>query len=122
MQWAGTTDCDADGRHDLNGLLRLALRCVAESGEVVIRRADAPRTVTGWRSRCSFRSWSRTTSMRPVRVPQRIARNATAGGGKIIQGIEFDAIGKRVAYWLYPDHPGSQSTARFKSHPHRVPG
>lgn len=30
-----------------------------------------------------------------------------ANGGRIIQGKEFDAIGRCVAYWLYPEHPGS---------------
>jgi lambda family phage portal protein len=28
-------------------------------------------------------------------------------GGPIIRGIEFDAIGRRVAYWLFENHPGS---------------
>ena len=27
-------------------------------------------------------------------------------GGFILQGIEFDALGRRRAYWLYPTHPG----------------
>lgn len=30
-----------------------------------------------------------------------------AGGGDIRQGIEYDAAGRRVAYWLFPAHPGS---------------
>jgi lambda family phage portal protein len=29
------------------------------------------------------------------------------GGRRIVQGVEFDAIGRRVAYWIYPEHPGS---------------
>lgn len=27
-------------------------------------------------------------------------------GGRIVQGIEFDAIGRRRAYWLFAQHPG----------------
>lgn len=27
-------------------------------------------------------------------------------GGKIVQGVEYDAKGRRVAYWLYRNHPG----------------
>jgi capsid protein len=27
-------------------------------------------------------------------------------GGFILQGVEFDALGRRRAYWLYPTHPG----------------
>ena len=34
-------------------------------------------------------------------------------GGRVIQGIEFNSIGRRVAYWLYPDHPGDLSFATF---------
>ena len=107
MQWANTTDCDADGRHDLNGLLRLALRCVAESGEVMIRKRMR-------RNGDGLAVPMQLQVMEPDYIDDNlydyrnaIARNATAGGGKIIQGIEFDAIGKRVAYWLYPDHPGA---------------
>ena len=29
--------------------------------------------------------------------------------GKILDGIEYDAAGRRVAYWLYPHHPGRAS-------------
>jgi lambda family phage portal protein len=28
-------------------------------------------------------------------------------GGITIQGVEFDAIGQRAGYWLYPNHPGA---------------
>ncbi|UVL43497.1 phage portal protein [Pseudomonas sp. B21-040] len=28
------------------------------------------------------------------------------GLNRIIQGIEFDALGRRVAYWLFDEHPG----------------
>ena len=38
-------------------------------------------------------------------------------GGKIVRGVEIDAIGRRVAYWLFRNHPGSSnltsSTVRF---------
>lgn len=30
-------------------------------------------------------------------------------GNKIIAGIEFDKLGKRVAYWMYPEHPGESA-------------
>jgi lambda family phage portal protein len=30
----------------------------------------------------------------------------TAGGGRIVQGVEFDNDDERVAYWLHRDHPG----------------
>src|SRR5690606_27084232 len=34
-------------------------------------------------------------------------RNETlADGGYILQGVEFDPLGRRRAYWLFPVHPG----------------
>ena len=90
MRWAGTTDCDADGRHDLNGLIRLALRCVVESGEVIIRQR--------------FR---RNDDGLAVPMQLQVMEPDHIDDGEHFQGVEFDAIGKRVAYWLYPDHPGS---------------
>ena len=36
----------------------------------------------------------------------------------MLQGIEFDALGRRRAYWLYPTHPGDGRGAMVS---HRVP-
>jgi hypothetical protein len=39
-----------------------------------------------------------------------------SAGGNIIQGVEFDAIGRRVAYWLFDQHPGGgREHARSRS-------
>ena len=37
-----------------------------------------------------------------------------ANGNETRAGVEFDRIGRRVAYWMYRDHPGERFT--FKSH------
>jgi capsid protein len=36
------------------------------------------------------------------------SRNGIVGpsGGPIIDGVEFDKQGRRVAYWLFTSHPG----------------
>ena len=93
-----TTACDADGRHNLYGLQLLAARCVVESGAVLAR----------YRPRFS---------RDPVPVPFQIqmlepdyldaGRNGLLGAGSYVSGIEFDAIGNRRYYWLYPSHPGA---------------
>ena len=41
-----------------------------------------------------------------------------ADGGFILQGIEFDRLGRRRAYWLFPTHPGDGRGALVS---HRVP-
>lgn len=49
------------------------------------------------------------------------SRNAkTKGGNEIINGIEFDSRGRRVAYWFFSEHPGkSVSVASVTSN--RIP-
>lgn len=97
--WAGTTACDADGRDDLYGLQKLVMRGVAESGEMLVRR------------RMRLLSDGLPIPMQlQVLEPDFIDTFKTMPlptGGYIIQGIEFDPIGNRVAYWLFPKHPGS---------------
>jgi lambda family phage portal protein len=96
--WAETTACDADGRHDLYGLQKLVLNCVVESGEVLVRRRMR-RLADGFPIPMQLQ----------VLEPDFIDTSRTGAlpnGGQIIQGVEFDALGKRVAYWLYPIAPG----------------
>lgn len=108
--WATSTACDYDGRLDFYGLQRLAMECIAESGECLIIKQPAA-TQDG------------------LDIPLRLHvvepdyldtnRNGIVGelGGPIIDGVEFDKFGRRVAYWLYTVHPGSQRlwTQRFQS-------
>jgi lambda family phage portal protein len=46
---------------------------------------------------------------------------ATGGGGRIIQGVEFDGIGRRVAYWLLPEHPGANLVGAGFGASQRIP-
>jgi lambda family phage portal protein len=100
--WAESTACDADGRHDLAGLQKLVVRTVVESGEVLVRRRmrmpedKLPIPMQIQVLEPDFLDTSKD-SLGPL----------NAGGARIVQGIEFDAIGRRVAYWLFPEHPGS---------------
>lgn len=99
-QWAGSTQCDADGRLDFYGLQALALRTVAESGEVLIRlrrRRNADQLAVPIQLQV----------LEPDFLD--VSRDATRlkNGGYIEQGIEFDRRGNRVAYYLFRDHPGS---------------
>lgn len=105
--WAGTTACDADGRHDFYGLQKLALRSIVESGEVLIRRRfrlpsdGLPLPIQLQLLEPDYIDTSRTGIILPNK-------------GRIIHGVEFNAIGQRVAYWLFPDHPGA-SLSMFAS-------
>lgn len=99
-EWAGTPACDSDGRHDFAGLQKLAMRTVVESGEVLIRRRirlpedGLPIPIQLQILEPDYIDTSRTG----LKLPN---------GGRIIHGVEFDALGRRVAYWLFPEHPGA---------------
>lgn len=98
--WAETTQCDSAGRLTMYGIQSLVMRTVVESGEILIRRR-----------------WRLPTDGLAVPLQLQLlepdfidtARNGILGdaGGPIIQGIEFDLIGRRAAYWLFDRHPGS---------------
>jgi len=42
-------------------------------------------------------------------------------GARIVQGVEYDPIGRISAYWLWPRHPGDRSVAYFTGQSVRVP-
>ena len=99
-KWAGTTACDADGRQDFAGLQHLVMRTVVEAGEVLVRRRlrlptdDLPIPMQIQVLEPDFLDTAKTN----VKLPN---------GGRIVSGVEFDAIGRRAAYWLFREHPGS---------------
>ena len=112
-EWFETTACDASGRLDGYGLQALALRTVVESGECLIRRR--PR---------------RPDDGLPVPLQLQILEpdyldhaktEALPSGGWISQGVEHDARGRRVAYWLFPEHPGDPITGTGAGQSARYP-
>ncbi len=87
------------------GIQELACRSMLESGEVLIRRR--------------YRRPSDQSTGKPLRVPMQIElleadhldtlkTQNVPGGGRIVQGVEFDPIGRRRGYWMHPTHPGEQ--------------
>ncbi len=102
-RWTESTEIDANGRCDLAGIEHTVMRTVVESGECLVRRR--------------FRRPSDGLAL-PLQLqvlePDYLDSGKhmpLANGGKIIRGIEFNAIGRRVAYWLFPEHPGSIITS-----------
>jgi len=111
LSWAESTDCDTAGMNNFYGLQSLAMQSTSEAGEVLIRRR-----------------WRRPEDGLPVPFQIELLEpdyldhdknESLPNGGRIVQGIEFNVIGKRVAYWLFSDHPGD-SMMRF-TNSRRVP-
>jgi lambda family phage portal protein len=96
--------CDAGGRHDLYGLQLQAARTIVESGAVVVRRR-----------------WRRAADKLPLPFQLQVlepdyidpskhgllSTKPGVNGGFIVNGVQFNPIGKREGYWLYSGHPGA---------------
>ncbi len=106
-RWANSTDCDADGRHNFAGLQKLVLSTVIESGEVLVRRRIR-------REEDGFAIPMQLQVLEPDYLDTSKDTTVLSASGVItrrtIQGIEFDALGRRTGYWLFPEHPGSTIT------------
>lgn len=97
-------ECDADGQLDLAGLSSLGVSTWKERGELLVRRR--------WR-----RADDGLTVPMQIQLlePDHLDHQKTMvgdNGNAIIAGVEFDGVGRRVAYWLYPEHPGEVVTLR----------
>ncbi|MDR3386917.1 MAG: phage portal protein [Rudaea sp.] len=94
--WVG--ESDADGLLDFYGQQTLAARAFFGDGEVLLRRRmrrpDAALAVP-------MQVQVLEADMLPVEKNE-----GTAGGGEIVNGVEFDADDQRIAYHLLRRHPG----------------
>lgn len=97
-----TNACDADGMHDIYGLQQLAFRALVESGECLIR----------FRPRRPEDGLPLPFQLQVIESDL-LADNATVSvqpGHTFSRGIEYDALGRRVRYHLYKQHPGTSNT------------
>jgi len=107
-QWAETTACDSDGMNDFAGLQKLVMRTVVESGEVLVRRRFR-------RPEDGLPIALQLQVLDPDYLDTLKTGEAVPGGGRIVHGVEFNAIGQRVAYWLFGEHPGGEMSTRTTS-------
>jgi len=107
--WAKTKACDYDGRNTLAGLQRIATRSMTEGGECFIRLRRVPR-------QSSIGPDGNEIEVPPIQLQllesdflaaNRFSSSFLTSGNRIIQGIEFTPDGKRDAYHLFKEHPGS---------------
>ncbi len=95
-KWATDTFCDFSGLMDMYSLQELVMRAVLESGDaIVLQRTnqDNPHNPIELQVlESDYLDDQKTESLE--------------NGHYVIQGVEFSNIGKRVAYWLFWEHPG----------------
>jgi lambda family phage portal protein len=89
---AWTDQCDFEGLRDFYGFQADLLRNVLIDGEALVLMSPTGRGAV------------------PLELkllgPEYLDRSRVIVG-KVADGIEYDSIGRRVAYWLYPQHPAS---------------
>ncbi len=99
--------CDADGLTDFYGLQALIARALVESGECLVqlreRRAEdgLPVPLQLQVLEADHLDTTRTGEL--------------ADGGFVLQGVEFDPLGRRRAYWLFPVYPGEAASVMRRS-------
>lgn len=99
----GTT-IDADGCSDFGGLMELVCRGYLEAGEVFVRRR--PRRLE------DGLAVPLQVQVLPADLLPLEDNRTLQNGNAVRSGIEFDAIGRRVAYWFLRRHPGDLTDQR----------
>lgn len=112
--WLDWTDqADAEGFTDFYGLQRRAAREVFIAGEVFFRfRPRRPEDGL---------AVPLQLQMIPSEMLPLTRNDPLPGGGAIRQGIEFDAIGRRVAYHFLRRHPGDVTDPGLAGETVRIP-
>lgn len=120
--WANTTAVDYDGVHTYGGLQRLIMRSVVESGEVLVRlRRTRERSVRGPDGDVVEVPPIQLQVLESDFLDSQMIGNDENRSGRIIQGVEFSADGKRLAYHLYKEHPGHTGVFGVSRETVRIP-
>jgi lambda family phage portal protein len=90
-------NCDPGGQVDFYGMQALVVRSTAEGGDCVVR--FRPRL-----AKDNFRVPLQLQAMEGDFLD--VSRTMETPTGYVIQGVQFNQIGWREAYWLYNYHPG----------------
>ncbi len=93
-------ECDVEKRLDFYALQMLALRTIVVSGEVILLRAENRVQIIEGDHIDDSKNGMVTIDGRPA---------------KVIRGIEFDADGRRSAYWILPFHPSDPDASPVPS-------
>ena len=100
-------EADSAGLTDYYGLQALACRAMLEGGEALVR-------IRYRRPEDDLPVAMQLQVLEPEHLP--VTMNTTAENGNLIRaGIEFDRMGRRVAYHLYRSHPEDGALAPMSS-------
>lgn len=107
-EWAQKGNCTVDGKLSFRALQKLVLRTVAADGEAFVRMVPA------FRNKYRFA----LQMIDADQVDPFFQRYASPGENEIRLGVEVDAWGKPVAYYVNPGHPSDMGGSLIRE---RVP-
>lgn len=93
--WAGKKVCDFNDLMSFYGIQEQVMRAVAESGDALLLRRWDPDNPMGFEIQVLESDYLDETVTR-----------AEQNGGFVLQGVAFNARGKRIGYYLHEQHPG----------------
>jgi lambda family phage portal protein len=114
-RWGARGSCEVSGRIGWRDLQELVIKACARDGEALVRiiRGSSAGNPFGFALQI----------LDADRIDTQLIRAPQGGQNEIKMGVEIDAFGRAVAYWLRPYHPGEMflvDGARVASHT-RVP-
>ena len=120
-RWAiDSTEIDAERRHNLLGLERLIARSVGERGEVLVRMLT-PRRSDDVTVPLQLQVLEGDHLDIQKDRGERRDKRGRVTQTRIVQGVELDGQGRRIAYWMLPEHPGAGHPTTPRHEPVRVP-
>jgi lambda family phage portal protein len=108
VRWV--SECDADGRLDFYGIEAAAYRAMEQDGEVLVRLR--PRRLSDGLAVPLQLQLLEIDWLDSTRNSMLGGSADVAAGNVVIEGIEYDALGRVAAYWLWDQHPGDVTVLR----------
>lgn len=96
-----TTAVDFDGINNLPGILRMAVRAMVQDGGALIVWPDA------------FSNRFQVRVLEIDYLDDRLSGPLPNSGNMLSEGIEYDQMGRVVAYHIYEEHPGAVVRTQF---------
>ena len=90
-RWSGCIECDYDQAHSIMGLQSLIVRALVRDGAVFVHKVYSKRRLQ--------------LQVLEIDYLDVWANYETDKGGEVRNGIEFDRLGRIVAYHVYENHP-----------------
>lgn len=108
--WSNSKSCSVNNKYTFNELERLAIRAVAESGEVFFRLHLA-------------NNHSKVAMSLEIIESDLLDENVNillSNGNQVRMGIEFDQKGQAVNYYFLTSHPGDYYVKSFSATKHNI--